>query len=183
MYKITSKFHQQEAFRLKPHNGIDLKMEVGEPLRSIKEGVVRTADYGSTNAGKTVFVEWEDGKTAIYGHLSEFAVKNGQQVEAGDLIGYAGNTGHSTGSHLHFGLKEGSEFIDPTPYIDSLQHMNDVGYFVQSASTKFSFLSFFQQHMSLYTDMKMHLINIFSTDYMPFIKLFQNVIQLIFFNI
>ncbi len=177
-------FHQKEPFRLSPHNGIDLKMNTGEPIKSIKDGTISLADYGNQNAGKTIFVKWEDGKEAIYGHLSEFAVKDGQHVKAGDLIGYAGNTGHSTGSHLHFALKDNGNFINPSPYIQDIQHMNDVNYFVQSTSQHLNFFDYFQQHMSLYTEFKIHFINILhSTDYTPFIKLFQNVIQFILFNI
>lgn len=163
MYKITSKFSQQESFRIKPHSGIDFKMEIGEPLRSIKEGVVRIADYGNTNAGKTVFVKWEDGRTAIYGHLNDFAVKNGQHVQAGDLLGHAGNTGFSTGSHLHFGLKNGDgQLLDPSPYISDIQNMN-VKQFVQHmpepTQVKVNFFDYMHQHMNVLSDLKLHLIS------------------------
>lgn len=125
-YRITSRFLEKEPFRSHPHTGYDFAMPEGTPIRSIKDGIVHLADYGNQNAGKTIFVQWEDGKTAIYGHLSKFAVKEGQYVKAGDLIGYSGNTGHSTGSHLHFGLKgENGQFIDPSPYIDLIQNMNN----------------------------------------------------------
>jgi murein DD-endopeptidase MepM/ murein hydrolase activator NlpD len=80
----------------KENQSVQLKKECGE----------RIHDYGNVNAGKTVFVKWEDGKTAIYGHLNDFTVKNGQHVSPGDLLGHAGNTGFSTGNHLHFGLKD-----------------------------------------------------------------------------
>lgn len=190
MYKITSRFGQQESFRVKPHSGYDFKMEIGEPIRSIKEGVVRIHDFGNVNAGKTVFVEWEDGKTAIYGHLNDFAVQNGQHVQAGDLLGHAGNTGFSTGSHLHFGLKENGHFIDPSPYIEKIQHMNDPTYFVQQSADmvnlKVNFFDYMSQHMNslggLFTDMKIQFIHLFiSTDYTPFIKLIQHILQFIFF--
>lgn len=172
MYKITSYFGQQESFRLKPHSGCDLKMKIGEPIRSIKDGTIRLADYGNINSGKTVFVEWEDGKTAIYGHLSEFAVKNGQHVNAGDLIGYAGNTGFSTGSHLHFGIKKGNEYLDPSPYIDDIQHMNDVNYFAKHQSEvvnlKITFFDYMQQHMNGLSDslneLKLNLISSLTND-------------------
>jgi hypothetical protein len=163
MYKITSRFGQQESFRLKSHSGIDFKMEIGEPIRSIKEGVVRIADYGNTNAGKTVFVKWEDGRTAIYGHLNDFAVKNGQHVQTGDLLGHAGNTGFSTGSHLHFGLKNGDgQLLDPSPYISDIQNMN-VKQFVQHiaepSQLKVNFFDYMHQHMNVLSDLKLHLIS------------------------
>lgn len=131
-YKITSRFLEQESFRIRPHTGIDFAMPEGTPIRSIKDGIVHLADYGNFNSGKTVFVKWSDGKTAIYGHLSNFSVKDGQYVKAGDLLGYSGNTGHSTGAHLHFGIKEGGRFIDPSPYIDLIQNMNNPTFIVKS---------------------------------------------------
>lgn len=130
-YKITSRFLEQESFRNHPHRGIDLKMEIGEPLRSIQNGIIHVRDYGSQNAGKTILIEGEDGRTYIYGHLSKFNVKEGQTVHAGDLIGYSGNSGHSTGAHLHFGIKENGNFIDPSPYIDKIQNMNNPSQLVQ----------------------------------------------------
>lgn len=125
MWKITSGFGQQESFRDKPHSGIDLNFKLNEPIYTIKTGKIRFVDYGSENAGKTVFVEWEDGKTSIYGHLNKFAenLKNGDTVEKGQLIGYAGNTGKSTGNHLHFSVKENGQYIDPSSYLNDIQNM------------------------------------------------------------
>lgn len=126
-WRITSRFGQQEDFRDKPHTGYDFAMEKGEPIYSIQKGTVRLVDYKTENVGKGVLVQWEDGKTAIYGHLSKFAesLKDGDTVERGQLIGYAGSTGHSTGNHLHFGLKnEYGEFIDGSPYIQDIQNMD-----------------------------------------------------------
>ena len=100
-------------------------MPIGTPLRAIKNGIIKIADYGNLNAGKTVFIKTENGTTFIYGHLSEFTVKNGQYVKVGDLIGYSGNTGFTTGAHLHFGVKIGDKYIDPSPYIDFIQNMNN----------------------------------------------------------
>jgi hypothetical protein len=159
MYKITSMFQQQESFRIKPHSGIDFKMEIGEPIRSIKDGVITIKDFGNVNAGKTVFVKWSDGKVAIHGHLNDFAVQNGQIVKAGDLLGHAGNTGFSTGSHLHFGLKEGGRFIDPSPYIENIQNMNTT--IIQHApDIKLNFFDYMSQHMNVLSDLKLHLINL-----------------------
>ena len=123
-YKITSGFHSKEPFRDHPHNGVDLKMAEGTDLRAIADGTIRVADYGNTNAGKTVFIDAADGKTYIYGHLSDFSVSNGQTIHVGELIGHSGNSGFSTGPHLHFGIKEGGQYLDPTPYVQLLQDMN-----------------------------------------------------------
>lgn len=167
MYKITSRFGQQESFRSHGHSGIDFAMEKGEPIRSIKNGIVELHDYGNFNAGKTVLVKWEDGKTAIYGHLNDFAVKNGQHVNAGDLLGHAGSTGFSTGNHLHFGLKEGGRFIDPSPYISDIQTMNVkqfVQHIPQASQIKVNFFDYMQQHMNVISDLKLHFIHYLSND-------------------
>jgi hypothetical protein len=132
-YRISSRFLEQEPFRTHPHTGIDFVMPQGTPLRSIKDGIVeRVVDFGSSNIGKGVFIKWQDGKTAIYGHLSKITVKQGDIVQAGDLIGYSGNTGYSTGAHLHFGVKEGGEYIDPSPYIDLIQNMNNPSFIAKA---------------------------------------------------
>jgi hypothetical protein len=185
-YKITSKYGNFENFRNHSHTGIDFKMNEGEPLKSIQDGIIeKVVDYGSQNIGKGVLVKFEDGRTAIYGHMSDITVQQGQYVSAGDLIGYSGNTGFSTGAHLHFGIKENGDFLDPSPYIDKIQHMNDV---IQHQTTKVNFFDSMQQHMNVLTDMvKDSAVNLvhfaISTDYTPFIQFFENILQFVFFNI
>lgn len=88
-------------------------MAEGTDLRAIADGTIRVADYGNTNAGKTVFIDAADGKTYIYGHLSDFSVSNGQTIHVGELIGHSGNSGFSTGPHLHFGIKRGRPVFRP----------------------------------------------------------------------
>lgn len=188
VYKITSKYLQQESFRSVPHSGIDFKMEKGEPLRAIVEGKIRIADYGNLNAGKTVFIDTEDGRTLIYGHLNDFTVQNGQYVNVGDIVGHAGSTGFSTGNHLHLGYKEGGIFKDPSRFIESIQHMNDSNFIAQSTSNlKMNFFEHMQQHMDLIggfiSTVKLNLIHMLtSTDYSPVIQLLKHIIQLIFLN-
>lgn len=135
LYQITSRFLQKESFRNSGHKGIDFSMPNGTPLRSIQDGYIeRIVDYGSANVGKGIFVRWEDGKTAIYGHLSKFNpnLKIGDKVQTGEIIGYSGNSGHVVGKnggyHLHFGLKENGKFLDPSPYIEQIQNMNNPEY-------------------------------------------------------
>jgi hypothetical protein len=164
-YRISSRFGEMESFRQKGHShtGIDFVMSDGEPLRTIQPGTIeRIVDYGNFNAGKTIFVKWEDGKTAIYGHLSRFTdgLKEGDKVQAGDLIGFSGHSGHvvsshgGNGAHLHFGLKNANgQFIDPSPYIDLIQNMNTPGYLVnkteiiqQSVQQGMQFNDFIEMH-------------------------------------
>ncbi|MED1863255.1 M23 family metallopeptidase [Fictibacillus nanhaiensis] len=192
-YNITSKFQQHETFRSHGHNGLDLAMPNHSPLRSLKDGTIsKIVDYKSQNVGKGIFVKWEDGKTAIYGHLSEYGkYKVGDSVRAGDIIGYSGNSGHVVGRHggyhLHFGLKEDGRFIDPSPYSDALQHMNDPSFLNkliakhETVSQKnFSFSDWFNNDIySSFMEIKLNLINLlFSIDYSLIIEHFQNLFKL-----
>lgn len=129
-YPITSEFKASESFRDgDQHLGVDLAMPKGTELRSIKEGTVEKLFSQPDGIGYAVYVKWENGKTAIYGHMDKIKVRSGDKVEVGDLLGYSGNTGNVVGEnggyHLHFGLKnEMGEFINPEPHVPLLQDMN-----------------------------------------------------------
>lgn len=187
-YKITSRFRDHEWFRKNPHNGLDFKMESGTPLHTIQDGtVVRIVDYGNQNLGKGVFIQWEDGRTSIYGHLSKFAdIKVGDKLQTGDLIGYSGNSGFSTGSHLHFAIKDGSTFIDPEPYADLIQNMDRLKAVVENSPlpdfklTISDFLMNNKENLSdLLNMLKVNFINILSLfDDSTFMKSIEQIIQL-----
>ncbi|MEK7610429.1 MAG: peptidoglycan DD-metalloendopeptidase family protein [Patescibacteria group bacterium] len=88
------------------HNGIDLRASPGTTVKAVASGIVR--GVGDTDPvcprasyGKWIFVEHSNGLSSLYGHLSLIKVSTGQQVNVGELIGYSGNTGYSTGPHLH----------------------------------------------------------------------------------
>jgi murein DD-endopeptidase MepM/ murein hydrolase activator NlpD len=120
----TSEFGELSEIRDHPHTGIDYAMPEGTQLEALFNGVViKVADYGNVNAGKTVVIQMDSGEQAIYGHLSEFAVKVGERVQNGDVIGWSGNTGHSTGPHLHFAIKSEEGYIDPSKYETGIQSM------------------------------------------------------------
>jgi hypothetical protein len=180
-YRITSRFGQQESFRDHGHSGIDFAMQKGETIRSIKEGIATVKDYGNLNAGKTVLVKWDNGETAIYGHLNDFVVKNGQRVQKGDILGHAGNTGHSTGNHLHFGLKDkDGHFTDPSKYIEDIQNMNAkqyVQHVTEVHEVKMNFFDYMQQHMNAISDIKMNLVHL--TDNTLFIQISKQLLQFI----
>ncbi|HFD1766315.1 TPA: peptidoglycan DD-metalloendopeptidase family protein, partial [Enterococcus hirae] len=85
------------------HRGIDLAVLQGEPIYASKAGTVIKAEF-HPSWGNYVAIEHEDGTTALYAHQQEYQVKVGDKVEQGQIIGYVGSTGNSTGSHLHFEL-------------------------------------------------------------------------------
>lgn len=99
----------QGIYNGKGHNGIDLGTAIGTSLKSAGEGVVIGA--GDTDLtcrgasyGKWILIGYDNGLASIYGHLSAIKVSEGQRVSTGQLVGYTGNTGYSTGPHLHFSV-------------------------------------------------------------------------------
>jgi murein DD-endopeptidase MepM/ murein hydrolase activator NlpD len=91
------------------HTGIDLRASIGTPIYAASSGIVSGA--GNTDAysgcwsyGKWIFLKHNNGLSTLYAHLSVISVNQGQTVNAGQIIGYSGNTGYSTGPHLHFGV-------------------------------------------------------------------------------
>lgn len=116
--RITSKFGEVSSIHKTPHTGIDIGLNEGTPLRSVYDGVIKQVYDGSANIGKGVKIQFEDGTEGIYGHLSDVKVKEGEMVQDGQIIGLSGNTGRSTGGHLHFSLKKDGEFIDPSSVVD-----------------------------------------------------------------
>jgi murein DD-endopeptidase MepM/ murein hydrolase activator NlpD len=102
---ITSGFGSLDEVHTSPHTGIDFAVPEGTELEAPLDGVVSMVkDYGDASLGKAVFVKMEDGQQYVLGHLSEIKVEIGDRLQAGDLIGLSGNTGLSTGPHLHFGV-------------------------------------------------------------------------------
>lgn len=123
-FKISSEFGAVEQVRNNiPHTGLDIPMEVGTKLRSFVNGTVeRVLDYGNQNLGKGVVIRGDDGNLYTYGHLSKITVHKGEVVHAGrDIIGLSGNSGHSTGPHLHFAIQHNGEYIDPAPAVKALE--------------------------------------------------------------
>lgn len=119
-FRLTSEFGALEEVREGAHTGIDLAMAAGTKLRSIVEGKILQVFDGSSNIGKGVKVIGTDGKEYIYGHMNKVNVKVGDDVKLGSVLGESGNTGNSTGNHLHFAVKEDGQFIDPTEYRSDL---------------------------------------------------------------
>jgi murein DD-endopeptidase MepM/ murein hydrolase activator NlpD len=108
-----------------PHKGIDLAMPEGTELHSIMDGVVeKVVDFGPKNLGKGVFVRNEDGTLSIYGHMSDVKVLEGEKLHSGEFIGFSGNTGNSTGAHLHYGMKDtNGDWMDPSHLAEKVSNM------------------------------------------------------------
>ena len=119
-YTLTSPF----GMRLHPvlgyqrmHNGIDMACAQGTPIYATRAGTVTTASYQAGGAGYYVSINHLDGFSSIYMHMTHFVVSAGQSVSQGQLIGYVGSTGISTGPHLHFGISYAGSYVNPLAYI------------------------------------------------------------------
>ncbi len=120
-FKITSKFGMRwhpihDKYMM--HNGIDMGAKTGTPIYATRSGIVTVAAYQKGGAGYYVKINHNDGYSSIYMHMTHYIVKKGQYVSAGEIIGYVGSTGGSTGPHLHFGIAYNGKYVDPLKYIN-----------------------------------------------------------------
>jgi murein DD-endopeptidase MepM/ murein hydrolase activator NlpD len=98
------------------HEGIDIAVPEGTPIRAAKAGTVAIAAY-TGGYGNYTCVDHGGGVSSCYGHQSSYAVSSGDSVAQGDVIGYSGNTGSSTGPHLHFEIRVNGSAVDPLGYL------------------------------------------------------------------
>ena len=119
---VTSYF----GYRLNPfgkptseyHSGLDIAAAEGTPIYAVRDGVITARTSSNTGYGNHIMIYHGNGITTIYAHMSKFAgFKVGDNVKAGQVIGYVGSTGRSTGNHLHLGVKNGSTLVDPGKYL------------------------------------------------------------------
>ena len=115
--RITSNYGYRASFR-RQHKGLDIKVYIGDTIRSAFSGKVRIVDYERKGYGNYVVIRHPNGLETIYGHLSKHLVRENQVVKAGEPIGLGGNTGRSTGSHLHFETRFLGQAINPALLFD-----------------------------------------------------------------
>ncbi|MBP5326348.1 MAG: peptidoglycan DD-metalloendopeptidase family protein [Bacteroidales bacterium] len=113
---ITSPYGWRERWH-RPHRGVDILLRTGDPVRACFPGVVRIA-RSVGGYGCCVVLRHENGLETLYGHMSKLLVKPHQIVNAGDIVGLGGSTGHSTGPHLHFEVRFQYEPFDPEWILD-----------------------------------------------------------------
>jgi murein DD-endopeptidase MepM/ murein hydrolase activator NlpD len=112
---VTSRFgrrlHPLLQF-VKDHNGVDYGAAIGTPVWAVADGAVTRAGWEGSS-GKLVCIRHANGFETCYAHLSSVGVRTGQRVSQMQVIAYSGNTGRSTGPHLHYALKRGGHFVNP----------------------------------------------------------------------
>jgi len=102
------------------YGGIDYGCATGTPVKAAQSGTVTVARKDASGYGVHVRIQHGDGSLTIYGHLQNTAVKVGDKVQAGQVIGLSDNTGNSSGPHLHFELRDPrGQPIDPQPYLSA----------------------------------------------------------------
>lgn len=98
------------------HTAIDISSAMGQPVRSPADGIVVKAEWAN-GYGNVIYISHGYGYSTRYGHLSSFAARPGQRVKRGDVIGYVGSTGRSTGPHLHYEVRVNNTPVNPLEYI------------------------------------------------------------------
>lgn len=112
---VTSNFGARWG---RQHKGLDIKVYIGDTIRAAFSGKVRIVKYEAAGYGKYVVIRHNNGLETIYGHMSDWLVKENQTVKAGQPIGLGGNTGRSTGSHLHFETRLCGVALNPALMFD-----------------------------------------------------------------
>lgn len=112
-YHLTATFGESSGLWSHYHTGLDFAAPTGTPIHSVANGVVTSTEYDGAYGNKTV-ITLDDGTELWYCHQNAFNVSVGQEVHGGDLIGYVGSTGNTTGPHLHLEVRPGAgDPVDP----------------------------------------------------------------------
>lgn len=118
---MTKRINSRYRYRYtRPHWGIDLSLKVGDPICAVFDGKVRVVKHSRSTGGygNLIVIRHPNGLETYYAHLSRQIVKPGEIVKAGEVIGYGGSTGRSTGPHLHFEVRYKGHPFDPERIID-----------------------------------------------------------------
>lgn len=115
---ITSRFGARWG---RTHNGVDICGNTGDPIAAADNGIVITAEYQENGYGNIIIIDHQNGIHTWYAHLDKINVKAGDIVEKGNIIGELGNTGYSTGPHLHFEVRKDGTPVNPSAYIEEMQ--------------------------------------------------------------
>ena len=119
-YTLTSAFGMRVhpiSGKWKMHNGVDMAAPQGTPIYAAKSGKVTKTAFQAGGAGYYVTINHGDGFTSVYMHMTHCIVSPGTYVNAGQVIGYVGSTGGSTGPHLHFGISYNGSYVNPMNYV------------------------------------------------------------------
>ena len=131
---LTSRYGYRPRFK-RSHKGVDMRAAIGDTVRATFSGRVRLTKYERGGYGFYVIVRHENGLETVYGHLSRFLVKPNQYVKAGTPIALSGNTGRSTGPHLHFETRFMGYAINPEAIFDFQNYTTHTDFYTFSKDT------------------------------------------------
>ena len=114
-------FNGEGAF----HRGVDIHGNYGQPIVSPADGVIESADFRG-GYGRTVVIAHGNGISTLFGHMAGFAVSTGQRVQRGDVIGYVGQSGRSTGPHVHYEVHIHNTPVNPYKYLRATLNQAEV---------------------------------------------------------
>ncbi len=118
-YPITTPFRAVDAWHSVPHKGVDYALPFGARIPAINDGrITAVTDEGARSFGRAVYIHLRDGYDVIYGHLSRVKVHTGDYVHRGQTVAYSGNSGDSTGPHLHLQVMYNGLTVDPERYMN-----------------------------------------------------------------
>jgi murein DD-endopeptidase MepM/ murein hydrolase activator NlpD len=118
-YRLTSPYGRRSDpvdGTIKFHSGVDLACDTGTPIQATADGIVSHSGW-TAGSGNVVVLEHGLGFSTIYAHNKNNVVKVGQQVHRGDVVGYVGTTGRTTGPHVHYEVLKNGKNVNPTPYL------------------------------------------------------------------
>lgn len=139
-YKISSEFGSVDSVHKTPHKGIDIAMPEGTPLSAVHDGVVVNVGHDD-KLGEFVKLKLDNDEYVLYGHLSDVKAREFDVVEKGDLIALSGNTGNSTGPHLHLQYMKDGVPTDPNKFVENSTDVKEGMGFVDSMKDMSHFFS------------------------------------------
>jgi len=116
--EVTSRFGWRSLGGGEYHPGIDIANNIGTPIVATGDGQVVYSDWDSGGYGKLVKIDHNNGIVTLYGHTSQIVVHNGENVKKGQVIAYVGNTGYSTGPHVHYEVRVNGTAVNPASFLN-----------------------------------------------------------------
>jgi murein DD-endopeptidase MepM/ murein hydrolase activator NlpD len=121
------------------HNGQDFRVPFGTEVYATGDGVVEEAGFSSGGFGNYIVIDHDYGFQSLYGHLSRIKVTKGMNVKRGDLIGISGDTGLSSGPHLHYQIEQRGKAVNPSHYLNNEMNLEEYNEMIQLFGAKSSF--------------------------------------------
>lgn len=122
--KVSAQFGEIDNIHPTPHTGVDFVVSVNTPIYAPVDSIVSRVEEHHALLGKAVFLKTDSGYQIVLGHLNDIKVKIGEHVHSGELVALSGNSGNSTGPHLHLGIIDKlGQFIDPNVFFNSIKSM------------------------------------------------------------